>query len=580
MAKRQRRGGRVTKRQQRKPDIMDDVAALLDEDHPFPLLAMCSSLLAVLDERTVSPLDRLRGSASDSIDRADLLQSLKGVDIAETTALLMAFAALTPDEGERSVLRRELATRRHALPPWVALLGESPEPYRAFELVHPHGDSEGLFVGARLGTFEFLVALSIDHNAGTLVEDATVEPTPVDEILVVMAQDDDPDPDATLNEIGLADARVRIEEAISLASMTWPRIDTDSWPSCRALVEWICRHLPEGGVSTAPAELTEKQIGEIIDRFVASEHTEGMDRVDARDIVQTFLWFTSGYRGGDPLRWSPASVEILLEDWLPRKVVADAAYLSRVPTVLRAFVRFCDAERGLRPELTAQTIEVIDELAPAYEKRPRSSPRSNVAGPKAKKGQAGQLQLDLSVVSRESWQDLARAGLEAAVGGAEPLAELDDEPLPDEPFTGQGIPADLTTSVGAALGLIDRFCERVLDIEYRTACRRLLARAARNDPDAFRSGTRAETNAAAVCWVIGRANGLFDREPALLVKDVMEFFGVKGSASQRGLRLIEAAGLEADMSYAAAKLGTVDLLVSDQRRHLIERRNQLLAGSG
>jgi hypothetical protein len=33
------------------------------------------------------------------------------------------------------------------------------------------------------------------------------------------------------------------------------------------------------------------------------------------------------------------AVEILLADWIPRKIVADVAYLSNAPELLRAFIR-------------------------------------------------------------------------------------------------------------------------------------------------------------------------------------------------------------------------------------------------
>jgi hypothetical protein len=56
---------------------------------------------------------------------------------------------------------------------------------------------------------------------------------------------------------------------------------------------------------------------------------------------------------GDPQRWSPVAVEILLADWIPRKITARAEQLSKAPDLLRAFIRFCHAEREIRPALTA-----------------------------------------------------------------------------------------------------------------------------------------------------------------------------------------------------------------------------------
>jgi hypothetical protein len=40
--------------------------------------------------------------------------------------------------------------------------------------------------------------------------------------------------------------------------------------------------------------------------------------------------------------------------------------------VLRAFIRFCHRERGIRAELTTQTLAAVDEYEPGYQKLIRS----------------------------------------------------------------------------------------------------------------------------------------------------------------------------------------------------------------
>jgi len=64
--------------------------------------------------------------------------------------------------------------------------------------------------------------------------------------------------------------------------------------------------------------------------------------------------------------------------------------------------------------------------------------------------------------------------------------------------------------VAEVLALLDRCCDELLDTEYRTACRRFLARAAAGDPEIFRRRSKPASAAAAVCWVIGKADMLFD----------------------------------------------------------------------
>src|SRR3546814_5542197 len=69
---------------------------------------------------------------------------------------------------------------------------------------------------------------------------------------------------------------------------------------------------------------------------------------------------------GDPLRWSPVAVEILLLDWVPRKIVADRAYLESVPAVLRALVTYAHAERAVAAARTRATLGAIDDMEAEY----------------------------------------------------------------------------------------------------------------------------------------------------------------------------------------------------------------------
>ena len=117
--------------------------------------------------------------------------------------------------------------------------------------------------------------------------------------------------------------------------------------------------------------------------------------------------------------------------------------------------------------------------------------------------------------------------LREAAGGDDALRALDDRPLPDEDFDWSGIPDDVHDKVAEVLGLTDACCDELLDVEYRTACRRLLARAAAGDPAVFRRPASSATAAAAICWIVGKDNDLFS--PAggrMLVKDLMAHFGL------------------------------------------------------
>ena len=190
-------------------------------------------------------------------------------------------------------------------------------------------------------------------------------------------------------------------------------------------------------------------------------------------------------------------MEILLTDWIPRKIVADFRYLAKAPAVLRALIRFSHAERGIRPRLTEETLAAVDEWEPEYRAAIRA-PR--LQGPEALLAAVGAL-------DPEEYLDAVQLDeLRRAVGGARALDGLDDAPLPDEPFVEERVPADVRDRVAEVRELVDRCCDTLLDVEHRTAARRLLAAVAEGDPAVIRRRGRAETAAAAIVWLVARAN--------------------------------------------------------------------------
>ena len=169
------------------------------------------------------------------------------------------------DDVLRARIRRELAARPKAEPAWLAQLSET-STYRAMRMHHILGDGDNIMLGARLpGGHELTCLVYIDHNLGTLVKDAFVVPASVADMVGEFGRVTE-DPDTRWDDISLADARAWVDAAIELAAITFPPLETESWPACRALVEWITRGLPEGGTgyqrpqwdSAALARLTER----------------------------------------------------------------------------------------------------------------------------------------------------------------------------------------------------------------------------------------------------------------------------------------------------------------------------------
>ncbi|MCE3550602.1 hypothetical protein LWC33_03930 [Pseudonocardia sp. RS11V-5] len=545
----------------REPDLVDRVATALGE-HPLSLLELVSGMLAVLEppRHPFGP-----EPPADLVGLDDLVESFLAADLRETSALLAVLAAFSDDELFRRRAHHVIGTRADALPNWLADLGRTAVT-SVHEVAHVLGDGENIVLGVLLpdGT-AFTTVVYVDHNVGTLVKDAFVLPAPADEVLGTLSAIAD-DPDTEVRDLDPADARARITEAAEHAAITYPPFESETWPACRALVSWVTGMLPSGGRAHEFPEWTEAELADLTERFLRSPHGTGFDDPEHRDLLESLLWFGSGYGTADPLRWSPVNVEILLLDWVPRKIVADVPFLDLLPDLLRAFVRYCHAERGIRSVHTTDTLEVVDDLEPEYRRLIRSERRQ---GPEALLEAVGLLD-----PPDPEWglDDLARA-----VGGRDVLDALSSDPLPDEPFDWTGVPEDVRPRVGEVLALVDSGCQVLFDgadaVEMRTACRRLLSRIAAADPVVFRRTSRSDISAGTVCWLVGRANDLVGGRGVLMVKDLAAHFGAPGgSFSQRGRVYLRALGLE-PRPGAGPKLGSPDYLVSRRRADIVEARD-------
>jgi len=557
---------------------MADVATAITEDQPLLLLSLASSLLSALEPRRPNPFEV--ASEPDLPSRDELVRIFLDVDVLETSALLAVIAELSGDDITRRRIRREIVERAHALPGWLTDLHRTTVE-RVVEMVHVLGDGDNIMIGLRLpGGYALSIVVYIDHNMGTLVKDAFVVPEPLDELIEHMRIAAGGGPDTTWADLAPADARVRIREAIERGAITFPPCETDSWPACQPLVEWALGMLPTGGKGYRRPSWGSDRLRKLTDRFFASSYAAGLDDADHRSLLESVLWFGTDYGPGDPLRWSPVAVEILLIDWIPRKIVADVAYLTKAPELLRAFIRFCHHERKIRPALTDETLAAVDEYEPEYQQIIAAPRPQGPAALLAAMGAMSALHPDGPWPDAEG--ELPGVGeimldsLRRAVGGEDALAALDDTPLPDEPFDWQPIPADVHQRVAEVLALLDRCCDERLDLEYRTACRRVLSRAAAEDPEIFRRRGRAETAAGAICWIIGKANDLFS--PGMPVKDIMHFFGIsQGSVSQRSEAFLRAIGVDPADRFGTMDLGCPDYLTSTRRTEIITLRDHYRA---
>jgi hypothetical protein len=577
--KRRRPARRTTRARQHtsaEPDLLADVRRALADRHPLSLLTYVSTLLCVTDSRRNHPFARPDSPDLAALTREELVATFLDVAAPETSALLAVIAEMAGDDDVlRARIRRELVARPKVEPAWLAQLSET-STYRAVRMSHVLGDGDNIMLGVRLpGGHELTCLVYIDHNLGTLVKDGFVVPESIANMVAEFRRVTE-DPDTRWDVISLADARSWVDAAIELAAITFPPLETETWPACRALVEWITRGLPDGGTGYQRPQWDSAALAGLTDRFFASIYGARLDDSDHRGLLESLLWYGTDYGQGDPLRWSPVKVEILLDDWIPRKIVAPAEYLAKAPDLLRAFVRFAHADFGLRSDLTDETLAAIDDWEPQYQQTIRSPRPQGPAALLAALGLDTEHMPDMPVGPEEpeDFEESMLGWLALDVGDRDQLDGLDDNPLPNEPFRWEAIPDDVTARVNEVLTLTDRCCDEILDSEYRTACRRVIARVASNEPDVFRRKGRAESAAAALVWIVGKANDLFEqRTGGMQVRDLMSHFGLRqSSVAQRAATMLRAGGFNDD-TYIV-RIGSPDYLVAARRRRIISMRDR------
>lgn len=534
---------------------------------PIDLLAVISGFLEVTDPRSRDPFDRDERRASLN----ELIDSFIGTPFAETTAALTVMRTLVADDLTAARISRALTTRRQPLPRWLTTLADARVEPDVWFLTHVLGDGDDYFIGVTLPSGHALTALVyVDHNLGTVVKDAFVIPEPLEDVAIKAGTTID-DPDQTLTRTDPATARAVIERAIEHGARLYPPLQSESWPMCRPLVEWMLRQLPADGEAAEPKEWTEAETAALARDFLNSAFGREFNTDDGRQLLDTVLWFGTEYATGDPLRWSPVTVEMLLADWLPRKIVAEPSFLAKVPALLRAYIRYSHDRLGIGSALTGETMAAVDQYEPAYQRAIRS-PR--LQGPAALLG--GLLE-ESALDDDTSIPEIMLESLDRQVGGRAELQRLTDEPLPDEPFDWADVPADLHGAVRQTLEACDQCADDLLDVEHRTAMRRFLSRAAVADPALFRRRASKTRGAAAIAWVICRANDTVGAYwSGLSVQDLLAWFDVKGSVSQRAEPLLRANGVDPHHLFGTMALGTPDLLTSKKRRDIIAQRGRWL----
>jgi len=310
----------------------------------------------------------------------------------------------------------------------------------------------------------------------------------------------------------------------------------------------------------------------LVEEFLASPQARSLDQDDAVTQLVMFLFLVASGAAGDPLGWTAELGEWVAGQMLPTNPVLSKEAMDQVPSVLPALITWAHARSGTA---TDRTRAVLDVVRPLMETLP-----ARYADP-YNRARRLEEHIEFALDSGDPGE-MRRADLAMRVGGYEELETLEDTPLPAEPLVLEGIDDDLherLREIDAHLitGLED-LAEARLEVddpvfgeEFLTACRRLLARAARMDPAVLRRKASTRITAGTIAWIIGRGNDLLGHPPAPVRSgELLRAFDINGSPSQRSDTLMRAAALPRSMVGVA--LGDAGLLVASARQDILRIR--------
>jgi hypothetical protein len=114
--------------------------------------------------------------------------------------------------------------------------------------------------------------------------------------------------------------------------------------------------------------LSDEELGDILDKFVASEPAAQLAGVVEGEAVRSHaslaLTFSTYQTANDVLCWSPVKLEHFMLGWLPAKMPGGTEKLKDMPAVLKALVEFAGRQRAVPETLLAECANRVDAVAP------------------------------------------------------------------------------------------------------------------------------------------------------------------------------------------------------------------------
>lgn len=341
------------------PDLVELLEAAVDDPSPLALLDVASSISVVSTPEEPGPWSHMSVDEDDDDGPLPTTNELVADFLAakhpETDALLLVWAEMLDDDLLKRKVARQVRPRLKQLPAWLGKVDEI-RPVRAVALRSVTQDEEIILLEIATPHGPFTIAVFLDLLAATLLEDAFAVPGDASKFTEGVYPDDEFDLPPV--EISLADARARILQALEVTKISYPRVETETWPMVRNLLEWQLRLMPEGGEGIHHAEWTQEEVDEFVDEFLQSKYAKRLGKVDKADVM-LLTNFADAYGTGDPRVWGASLSTRVLGNLIPRKVAAPPELLRSFPDLLMALVRYSHEQLGWPKEVTTEVLQSI-----------------------------------------------------------------------------------------------------------------------------------------------------------------------------------------------------------------------------
>lgn len=242
-------------------------------------------------------------------------------------------------------------------PAWADVLGR-PEAISAYEAVDDdYGDQFVEVVISRYpGSEPHALCVMIDRNFGYAARDAFLVADHLDQLRA------DYETELEVRDVSLRHAGGWIAQSAAVTAVLGLSMPVaDGYDATVALLDVRSRSLSEGWTPGFPL-LTEKERDAVFNEIEGSPEGEGLSD-DELSLVLTLVDIKNEV-DGDPLRWSPLAVEVMLLWHLPHEMLDSPP--EAITRAMEALVRYAGRVQGVPADLFGPTLEAVKEFGEQY----------------------------------------------------------------------------------------------------------------------------------------------------------------------------------------------------------------------